>query len=229
MALFTDPNTLSPVQRVAQTVGQSGDPYVNLGRALGLMGAVTFGGAQTTSPYEQEVAFMTEFSKDLDPNKKESWQELAQKASDYGLSSLSARLMEQAITLKPAKATAHKFVPEFNLDSEIRLLEAEAKKAGVSLEKFKQRDPAYSFLKDSADQAYNDALTEAAAEGKGGSWTQKRFGNLKEEYRNNIIENIKAGTPELGYTKPTSATPAAGFSSMSDEELREEIKKSLGR
>ena len=223
MVLFSDPNQLSPFQQVGMNILKTSDPIQQLGQALGL-GLLAAQGKGMGSSYDQEIAFMTEFSQNLDPNKKESWQELSQKASDYGLTSLSAKLLEQSLTLKPAKATAHKFVPEFNLESERRLLESEAKKAGVSLEKFEQRDPAYSFLQDSANQAYNDALTEGAAEGKGGSWVQQRFGELKKEYRNSIIENIKAGTPEAGYIKPTSAVPAAGFKQMSDEEL----KKALG-
>jgi hypothetical protein len=99
MALFTDPNTLSPVQRVAATIGQSNDPYVNLGRALGLMGAVSFGGASTGTPYEQEMAFMNEFGQSLDWTDPTSIKKLSSMASDYNLTDLSGKLMEESFSL----------------------------------------------------------------------------------------------------------------------------------
>jgi len=195
MALFSKVEE-DPTVKIGMMAQKSDDPYFQAGALLG----AALGGAFNLFPQERdrdmEIQFMREFSAGLDPEDRASWLDLSRKAADYGLSNLSASLLEQGISLKESKKKkpSHKFVPEFNLDSEVRLLESEAKQMGISLEKYKQRDPAYSSLQDSANQALNDALAEASEMDEGGAYVQRRYQELKKQYRQNILSGMQEPT-----------------------------------
>lgn len=98
MSLFSQTTQMTPTQRIAQSIGQ-GDPWMDIGKALGL-GLHGMFGSPYVSKRQQQIQFMQTIDQDIDWNNPQSIAQASQAAMNAGYTDLAGNLYEKSITTK---------------------------------------------------------------------------------------------------------------------------------
>lgn len=99
MSLFSTNNTVTPLQQIGASIGQ-GDPYMDIGKALGLVGGSMFGAFPAQNKKQQQLRFMQELDQQIDWSDPQSIVQASQLALDAGYVDLATNLYEKSIGTK---------------------------------------------------------------------------------------------------------------------------------
>jgi hypothetical protein len=224
--LFSDPQEITPFQSAASSIAGSmsaNDPWGNIGKAIGLMFAARDPENRLKqSVRNQELAFMNEFGKQIDWVDPNQINELARMAGeDYGLTSLSANLMQESIStskkLAEAAAASRKDrdvspMTDKNADAIEKFLSSKEIEGGTenyslindihtwSQKKNWSYDQALEYLLNTKYQSLPSSswfgrdfkLTPRAGEGTAAAVQQPTVSNAEEEARKRL-EKLRAG------------------------------------